>query len=156
MPTSKMAAFHTNRTKDILHVLQIKLYYVAEFVCPHLLYWPFTESKSASLKICDEMGEMFERNFWSVMVKSLLPSGSWWNFSCNVMYNTATAYVLAGTAVRFDATPRQVDPFCLSLGTGISLIHILEGNLRWKSFLLPRAFRRITLTLWPWSWTFTV
>jgi len=78
------------------------------------------------------MCEMFERNLWSVMANSLVPSGSQWNFSCNVMYNSAIAYVLPGTVVWFDATPRHFDPFRLSLWTGMSLIHILEGNLQWK------------------------
>jgi hypothetical protein len=77
LPISKMIPFHTNRTKDILHALQIKPYYVAEFVCPHLIYWLFTEPKRANLQICDEMSQMFKRNLWSLMVNSLVPSGSW-------------------------------------------------------------------------------
>jgi len=32
LPTSKMTLSHTKRTKDTLHALQIKLYYMAEFV----------------------------------------------------------------------------------------------------------------------------
>jgi hypothetical protein len=44
------------------------------------------------------------------------------------MYNSVIANVLAGTMVRFDATPCHFDPFW----TGMSLIHILEGKVQWK------------------------